>query len=370
MPSIRVVICWTDVSGYMGACWRELTARAGIDVSVIAFTPSGGASPAPFGAEVISGVRCQMLKPQERDEADRVAAMVIAERPDVIVLCGWATKSYVALAQHPALQHCKFILTLDTPIKENLRQRVGKQWMRSFLRRIDGAIVAGERSADLAAYLGIPPRRICRGMYAVDVDAMGTAAELRSAKGQAWPRRFLYVGRYAPEKGIDTLTAAYRSYRSAVSDPWTLTCCGKGALQVLLRDAPGVSDTGFVQPGDLPRVMAEHGALILPSRYEPWGAALVEGCAAGLPVIATTACGAALDVVRGFHNGLLISDGDEIGLARAMRWMHDHPDRLAEMGSRSRELASAFSAARWADRWQDLIEQLVEVQTSPSNLVG
>jgi len=359
---MRVVICWTEVSGYMGACWRELSARAGLDVSVVAFAPAGGASSAPFDTSVIRGVRCETLSPEQRENADHVAAVVIARNPDVIVLCGWAVKSYVALATNPTLTNCRFVLALDTPLKENLRQRIGKQWMRGFLKRMDAAIVAGERSANLAAYLGVPPERICRGMYAIDVDAMGAAAEMRAAGGAAWPRRFLLVGRYVPEKAIDRLIEAYRLYRAGLNgsdgDPWPLTCCGKGDLAALLRGVDGVRDIGFVQPAELPRVLADHGALILPSRYEPWGAALVEGCAAGLPVIATEECGASLDVVRSFHNGLLTSAEDPAGLARAMLWMHQHADRLPDMGKRSRELASAFSAQRWADRWQDLIERL------------
>jgi glycosyltransferase involved in cell wall biosynthesis len=359
MPQ-RVVICWTDVSGYMGACWRELSKREGLDVSVIAFGSSDPA--APFDAAVVHGVQCELLSAAQRDSAEHVASLVIARKPDVIVLCGWAAKSYVALAANFELAHCKFILTLDTPLKENLRQRIGKQWMRGFLRKMDAAIVAGERSADLAEFLGIPPARICRGMYAVDVGGMGEAIAMRSAGGAAWPKRFLYVGRYAPEKGLDRLVAAYRTYRTLASSagltPWPLTCCGKGDLAGLLRGEDGITDAGFVQPAGLPRVFGEHGVLILPSRYEPWGAALVEGCAAGMPAIATTECGASLDVVRSFHNGLLISADDEPGLSGAMLWMQAHADRLPEMGGRSVELASAFSAARWADRWQDLIARI------------
>jgi glycosyltransferase involved in cell wall biosynthesis len=346
----------------MGACWRELSARAGLDVSVVAFAPQSGDPAAPFDASVTHGVRCEMLSPEQRENADHVAAVVIERNPDVVVLCGWAIKAYVGLATHPALAKCKFVLALDTPLKENLRQRIGKQWMRGFLKRMDAAIVAGERSANLAAYLGVPPERICRGMYAIDVDAMEAGAELRSAGGAAWPRRFLFVGRYVPEKGLDRLIEAYREYRAAVTrsgdDPWPLTCCGKGDLAGLLRGVEDVRDIGFVQPAELPRVLADHGVLILPSRYEPWGAALVEGCAAGLPVIATEECGASLDVVRSFHNGLLTSAEDGAGLARAMLWIHQHVDRLPEMGRRSRELASAFSAQRWADRWEDLIGRL------------
>ena len=45
----------------------------------------------------------------------------------------------------------------------------------------------------------------------------------------------------------------------------------------------------FVQPDALPKIYADAGALILPSRYDSWGVVALEGCAAGLPVVAETA---------------------------------------------------------------------------------
>ena len=54
---------------------------------------------------------------------------------------------------------------------------------------------------------------------------------------------------------------------------------------------------------------------------------LAEAAASGLPLICTTACGAGVDLVRPVFNGLLTGPGDVEGLARAMRWMHEHEDR-------------------------------------------
>jgi hypothetical protein len=41
-----------------------------------------------------------------------------------------------------------------------------------------------------------------------------------------------------------------------------------------------------------------------------------------------------------------------------MQWLHDHPDGLPEAGRRSQQLASAYAAQRWADRWINMIEQI------------
>ena len=100
MDAIRAVICWTDISGYMGGCWRALAARSDIDLRVIAFAPSSGV---PFDQSVIADVKCHLLSAAEREKAEHVASLVVAHDPQVVILCGWGTKSYVALATNPKL---------------------------------------------------------------------------------------------------------------------------------------------------------------------------------------------------------------------------------------------------------------------------
>jgi glycosyltransferase involved in cell wall biosynthesis len=65
-----------------------------------------------------------------------------------------------------------------------------------------------------------------------------------------------------------------------------------------------------------------------------------------------------VDLVRESVNGFKTEPGDAHGLAQAMRWMHDHEDRLAEMGRRGRELSQSFSADAWAARWHNYMLDL------------
>ena len=131
------------------------------------------------------------------------------------------------------------------------------------------------------------------------------------------------VGRYVPQKDLHTLVKAYSLYRATVRHPWGLTCCGTGPDAALLEGVPGVEDIGFAQPQDLPAILERHGAFVLASQYEPWGVVIAETAASGLPIICTTACGASIDLVRPYYNGLLVTPGDAAALSRALRWMHD-----------------------------------------------
>jgi glycosyltransferase involved in cell wall biosynthesis len=102
------------------------------------------------------------------------------------------------------------------------------------------------------------------------------------------------------------------------------------------------------------------GCLVLPSRFEPWGVAISEGAAAGLPIIATNACGAVPHLVHDFANGRVARSGDVRSLVECMQDVASLSDdeRLA-MGRVSRGLASPYTPARWADTVLLLSAQLL-----------
>ncbi|MGA2500911.1 MAG: glycosyltransferase family 4 protein [Tepidisphaeraceae bacterium] len=358
---MKVVICWADVAGYTAACWRTLSRRPNVDLFVVSGFAGGDNANAPFGASLMDGLQCRMLTMQERENADLVGEIVAAQKPDVVAVCGWFIRSYTRLAFDPRLAGARFVMGIDTPFQNTWRQWLGRLRMGRFFNRLDRVMVAGERSFVLARHLGIPEEKIRRGNYGIDYDLFHQVMRDREAGGRdrGWPRRFLFVGRYVPVKGIPVMLEAYRQYRSGVSDPWPLTCCGKGPIGGLLGNAQGVTDAGFKQPAELQSVFRDHSVLILPSLFEPWGQVIVEAGAAGMPAIATEACGASVELIRSYYSGLTVPTGRPQPLARAMRWMHDSGELLPEMGRRGAVMAGAYSADCWAERWHTAMQEVL-----------
>jgi len=170
-----------------------------------------------------------------------------------------------------------------------------------------------------------------------------------------WPRRFLFVARYERVKAPDVLVDGYRRYRAAVTEPWPLTVAGRGPFGNLFENEPGISDVGFVEPKDQPRLWADHGAFVLSSRFDPWPLVIAEACAAGLPVACSDACGSAVELVRDYFNGLTFPTESAESLAEALTWLHHHHAALPEMGTRSQQLAAPYSADMWATRWLEAL---------------
>lgn len=346
---MKIVFCWPTISGYMAACWRELAGRTDVELFVVGLRRAPGKH-SDFRIDTMEGVPGHLLDEQERSSYRRIREVVRAQDPDVLFLSGWQHRPYVPLAFDPALRDARRFLMIDTALRRGMRQRLGRLVLRPFLSRTEGVFVPGERSWQYARWMGVPEPRIHRGTYGVDVERLSALWDRRAAAPDGWPRSFLFAGQYLRRKGVDLLARAYRIYRDRVTDPWPLVACGRGPEQAALQDRPGISDRGFLQPEALSEVRARSGAFVLPSRSDAWPLALVEACAAGLPVVCSDACGSAVELVRSHHNGLVVPTGDVGALADSLVWIHRGHDRLPEMGRASRELAAPYSAERWADR--------------------
>jgi len=355
---MRVVICWTQISGYMAACWRALAARNEIDLRIIAWKSEGAGMDVAFNSDLVYGLNVRLLSRDEQADAQLLERQVVEHDPAIVVISGWAHATHRALARSPKLARARFVMTMDSPWRGSLRQRLGKYKIAGLLARVDRVIVPGERAWQFARVLGVQESRIRRGMYGFDYDAFAPLLAQRQAATDGWPRKFLFVGRYVPDKGIDALVEAYRAYRASASDPWPLTCCGAGPLSGLLKNQAGVSDAGFVAPPALPEILASHGVFIMPSRFEPWGVAIAEAMTSGMPAICTESCGASVELLRPMYNGLSVATEDAAALRDALAWCHNHHARLGEFGARGQALAAAYSAQAWADRWTQMFVEL------------
>jgi glycosyltransferase involved in cell wall biosynthesis len=343
---MRILFLWTDISGYMAACWRELAGRTGVTLRVATHDSSAATA---FDRRLMEGIDWLPLDERQRFNVPHLAEQASAFRPDAVVLSGWLNPAYRRLPEAAAAPGRRFIMAMDTPWRGTLKQRLAPWLLRGYLSRIDTVFVTGERCWQYAKRLGVPERRIRRGVYGVDHAALAPLFDARMSAGP-WPRQFLFAGRYSPEKGIDLLMAAYADYRAAVADPWSLVLCGKGPLAAALVNQPGVTDLGFQQPAALRRLMIESGSFVLPSTFDPWPLALVEGCAAGLPVVASEACGSAVELIRDGFSGFTFATGDRAALAQTLLRVHNSAE-LPKMGCQARSFAEPYGTRAWADRW-------------------
>lgn len=147
-------------------------------------------------------------------------------------------------------------------------------------------------------------------------------------------RRFIYSGRLATVKRVDTLIDAFAKIATERPD-WDLLIIGGGPLEAELRDrvpaslSERVAWTGFIDdPQELAVLYTCGEVFILPSSYEPWAVVVCEAAAAGLAIIASEVVGAAGELCRNGVNGSTFPAGDVDALAAALIDVTADDDRL------------------------------------------
>jgi glycosyltransferase involved in cell wall biosynthesis len=163
----------------------------------------------------------------------------------------------------------------------------------------------------------------------------------------------LYVGRLSTEKGIAVLLEALQQDGQP-----GVRIVGDGPEAARLRGRRGVRALGALPGEAVLREMGTARALVIPSIwYENHPRTLVEAYACGTPVIASR-MGALATLVEEGRTGLLFEAGNAADLARVLRWAHEHPEAMAAMGARARQVYEAeYSAQRGYERLIGIYEE-------------
>ena len=151
---------------------------------------------------------------------------------------------------------------------------------------------------------------------------------------------FLFVGRLATEKGVDTLLRAW----SLLASGARLVIVGEGPQGDSLRGAApaGVEFRGEVPAAEVAEILRESRALLVPSRwYEAAPRTIIEAYAAGVPVIASR-FGALPELVQEDVSGSLAELDD------AKSWA-DHVRSLGDDATSERLGDGAL--ALWSERY-------------------
>jgi glycogen(starch) synthase len=167
-------------------------------------------------------------------------------------------------------------------------------------------------------------------------------------------RIVMYVGGLDFRKGLEYLILSFEQVLRVVSDA-RLRVIARGGLREglnkeffrLLIQRLGLRK--YIKMEDnidtevLRRYYLESDVVILSSRIEGWGLSLMEGMAAGKPVIASRV-GGIPELVKDGFNGYLVDEGDINTLAKRIVYVLSHKSIARKIGLNGRKTAAKF---RW-----------------------
>ena len=209
----------------------------------------------------------------------------------------------------------------------------------------------------LQAGHGFPPPPVER----IRLGWSGAPQPPRPSDGR--PPTVVCVAALRPEKGHDTLLAAFAEVLTEVPDA-RLVLVGGGPMRPALEatiDARGMAEsvrfTGRVE--EIWPHLADADVFVLSSPAEALGIAIMEAMAAGLPVVATDVGGIPELVTPGV-TGELFGVRDHHALARRLIDLLRSPQRRAAMSAAALQAAEAMRMEQSVEAYFRLYDRLLE----------
>ncbi|MGV3527149.1 MAG: glycosyltransferase family 4 protein [Candidatus Sericytochromatia bacterium] len=200
----------------------------------------------------------------------------------------------------------------------------------------DRVIIFSQLQKQLLEHVGVNPERIAIVPNAIDTDKFSPGP---SRFREAYPGQLLitYMGRMAPEKGLDDLLKVFD--RQPLPNT-RLVMVGDGVqrqlLQSLYGENPNIIWTGFLGEAERIDVLRGSDIFVLPSQVEGLSIAMLEAMACGAATVATDV-GSDGEVIEG-GAGIVINPAKvraELGFA--LHLLHQHPDFVTSLRQKARE---------------------------------
>ncbi|MBI3517957.1 MAG: glycosyltransferase [Bacteroidetes bacterium] len=239
-----------------------------------------------------------------------------------------------------------------------MKQRLATVLSRfTLLTVFSHAWVPGQTQKKYVLNLGFKEKNIQTGFYSCDLAHFETIYQSQKLqKQQAFPKRFIYVGRYYAFKGIEDLWKAFIELQNEQPNEWELWCLGVGDIEPV--EHLNIKHFGFVQPKDLASYTSQTGVFILPSRFEPWGVVVHEFAASGFPLLLSSNVGAKEQFLKEGINGFEFEPGNVSSIKQALKKIvsMSHED-LLKMGAASNHMSKSVSPKIWTDCLIQMIKQ-------------
>ncbi|MEA5568769.1 glycosyltransferase family 4 protein [Anabaena sp. UHCC 0399] len=217
-------------------------------------------------------------------------------------------------------------------------QLLAYQLYAPFLDNYHRVIVFSQIQRELLANMGVREKKIAVIPNGVDIDRYSPGYSTVKAEFKA-ERLFVYQGRLAPEKNVESLLRAWKQANMAAGSK--LLMVGDGPLRTSLEPFYG-ADSGVIWLGFVAdeerRINILRGAdgFILPSLVEGLSLSLLEAMACGLACIATDV-GADGEVLEKGAGVVLNPKTVRSQLRTLLPLFQDHPELTTLLGQKARK---------------------------------
>jgi len=298
---------------------------------------------------------------------------VLAWRPDVVHVTGWASLSHVCALRAFRRRKIPTLFRGDSHLLDAAPKGPRWQLKRRVLQKVyswpSAFLVVGKANRAYYEAFGVAAQRLYPCPHSIDVGRFSEPAERLDRDAAAWRQQLeippdrcalVFAGKFERKKRPMELMRAVLG----LTDPGiVLIMVGGGELENDMRSLAAVHPERFrVLPfqnqSRMPVVYRLGQLFVLPSASgETWGLAVNEALACGRPVLVSDRVGGAADVVDS-TSGRVFSWREPGSLQHALEEMTGDCNRLSGMGRAAARCAWSFDIARTEAELVDCIRKV------------
>jgi glycosyltransferase involved in cell wall biosynthesis len=262
----------------------------------------------------------------------------------------------------PIYQKCRFIVTVHDLIPLRFPRRFSlltlycRHYLPKVLEEAQHIICDCVATADdIQHFLGISANKITPVLLAYDVNHFRPIVDISLSPEIPY---FLYIGRADPHKNLHRLISSFAAIRNCRDYQLWIVGGSDPRFTPLLKAQVGelglsgqVKFLEYLPYTDLPRILSQAMALVLPSLWEGFGLPVLEAMGCGVPVITSNI--SSLPEVAG-DAAILINPYNSQEITDAMERIAQEPQLRSRLSQLGLQRASQFS-------WEKTGQQTIEV---------
>lgn len=285
---------------------------------------------------------------------------LLQQPKSVVIVHGWGYCTHILAIIFSKLKGHIVCIRAETPLNQELRKNklitfLKHLWLRFLFLFIDKFLYIGSENKKFYQYLGIKEYQLIFTPYAVDnrrFQQFSNQLSKHYAKQYlqlpVQDKIILYSGKYISKKRPLDLLKAFNNI--AANNTVHLVMVGDGELKPQMQAfitnnnlQTKVTLTGFINQSLIPYYYKAADVFVMCSGVgETWGLSTNEAMNFGMPVIISSTCGAAHNLIQG--NGWIFDEGNITALTNCLQEFINKPDKeLEEMGQKSLRIINTYS---------------------------
>jgi glycosyltransferase involved in cell wall biosynthesis len=291
-------------------------------------------------------------------------------QPDAILIYGWGFDSHLKLIRYFKKKIPVFFRGDSTLLdeKKDIKSVFKSIFLKWVYKHTDYAFYVGTNNKAYFKKYGLKEDQLIFAPHAIDNSRFDVAREYEARQLRQGLQvkdnelLFMFAGKLEEKKApLQLLTAFLTLNKRGVH----LLFVGNGPLEKHLKfnakDNANVHFLDFQNQSRMPVVYQACDVFCLPSQgpFESWGLAINEAMACGKAILASDKVGAAADLVKPNHNGIIFKGGDLADLVINLNLLISNgKDGLAAMGANSKELIKAWGLEAQVQIIESVIKSL------------